>query len=529
MEFDADVAIVGYGPVGQAMAIGLAGQGHRVLVLERWPSLYPLPRAIVYDHEVARIFQTLGVADALAPHTSLSSRYEWRNAQGEPLKIFNGLDKFGISGWPQRLGFSQPQLERILDERVRSFGGRVSILQGWELSALEQVDEGVALEATETEHPTNPAKRFHVRYIVGCDGAGSFVRRTMGSEYEDLGFSSDWLVVDVLPVDSSLWTSELIQICDPARPTTNVSSGPGRRRFEFMLLEGETKDDMNNASTAWKLLTPHGWTPQNAILERHAVYTFRGCVANQWRNGQILIAGDAAHLTPPFAGQGLCAGIRDVASLVWRLDLVLRGLADPGILASYGAERGHHVRQFIEFAIELGKVICVLNPVAAAKRDAQLLGEGSDGEDRFPTPRLRATECLRPGDPLAGQLSLQARVCVGDHVGRFDDLAGGGWVLLSLDANPVNDLSSSQWAFMLRAGIRPIWLGRGGTVEDVDGSYREWFSTLGCEAVLIRPDFYIFGGGAPAELVGELERAPFWRNARPNGRVSDSKSEIGQT
>ncbi|AMU04676.1 MULTISPECIES: bifunctional 3-(3-hydroxy-phenyl)propionate/3-hydroxycinnamic acid hydroxylase [Burkholderia] len=521
MEFDADVAIVGYGPVGQAMAIGLAELGHSVLVLERWPSLYPLPRAIVYDHEIARIFQSLDVADALAPHTALSSSYEWRNAQGEPLKVFNGLDKLGISGWPQRLGFSQPYLERTLDKRARSFGDQISILQGWQVTALEQVEDGVVLEATETKDPTSPPKRYLLKYIVGCDGAGSFVRRAMGSEYEDLGFSSDWLVVDVLPVDPERWTNELIQICDPARPTTNVSGGPGRRRFEFMLLEGESKDDMNSESTAWKLLAPYGWTPQSAVLERHAVYTFRGCVATQWRNDRIMIAGDAAHLTPPFAGQGLCAGIRDVASLTWRLDLLLKERVHSDILDAYGTERSYHVRQFIEFAIELGKVICVLDPVTAAKRDAWLLGEGAHDEDRFPNPRLPPSDCLRYGDPLAGQLSLQARVRVGEQVGRFDDLVGGGFVLLSLNSHSMKELSPSQRAFMLFAGVQSVSMEQGGPVEDVDGSYREWFSTLGCEAVLIRPDFYIFGGGAPAELVNEFASAGYW--IRPHVLDSDSK------
>ncbi|RQR51341.1 bifunctional 3-(3-hydroxy-phenyl)propionate/3-hydroxycinnamic acid hydroxylase [Burkholderia sp. Bp9140] len=527
MRFDADVAIVGYGPVGQAMAIGLAAKGHRVLVLERWPSLYALPRAIVYDHEAARIFQALGVADALAPHTALSSRYEWQNAQGQPLKVFTGLDELAISGWPQRLGFSQPNLERTLDERVRSFGDQISIVQGWEVTTLEQLDDGVMLEASQTERSTNPSKRFLVKYVVGCDGAGSFVRRSMKSDFDDLGFSADWLVVDVLPSDPSQWTSELIQICDPARPTTNVSGGPGRRRFEFMLVDGECKEDMNNESTAWALLERHGWNQKNAALERHTVYTFRGCVATQWRNGRIMIAGDAAHLTPPFAGQGLCAGIRDVASLIWRLDLVLNGIARSDILDSYSIERSHHVRKFIEFAIELGKVICVLDPVVAAQRDAWLLDEGADDEDRFPNPSLLPTDCLRAGDPLAGQLSLQARVRAGEKVGRFDDIVGGGFVLLSLRGDPMSKLGSVQRAFMREAGIKSISFEQGGAIEDVDGSYREWFSTLGCEAVLIRPDFYLFGGGTPVELVSTLANADFWEIGRSH--EMDSDGEMART
>ena len=165
------------------------------------------------------------------------------------------------------------------------------------------------------------------RYLVGADGAHSVIRAAMGSSLMDLGFSADWLVVDVQPrpgTKLSVDDDVMLQICDPARPTTVVSGGPGRRRWEFMALEGETLEDLNCVERAWALLAPWHVTSEHAVLERHAVYRFRGAVADKWRQGRVFIAGDAAHLTPPFAGQGLCAGVRDAAALAWRLDFALR-------------------------------------------------------------------------------------------------------------------------------------------------------------------------------------------------------------
>ena len=169
-------------------------------------------------------------------------------------------------------------------------------------------------------------KKYQVtaQYVVGCDGANSFVRENIEHTITDLGFVSDWLVVDIIPQVEREWTPMNLQVCDPARPTTVVSGGPGRRRWEFMALPGETKEDLNKEEVAWKLLEPWDITPANSILERHAVYTFKAQWVDEWRKGRVILAGDAAHLTPPFMGQGMCAGLRDAKNLAWKLDLILR-------------------------------------------------------------------------------------------------------------------------------------------------------------------------------------------------------------
>ena len=531
----ADFAIVGYGPVGQSLAIALAQRGHRVLVLERATGLHPLPRAVGFDHETARILQSLGLAEALPGFTAPCERYEWRNATGQVLKAFSGLDQMGISGWPDKLTFCQPEMEQALDARLRRFGAQVEVLQGWEVVSATQSSEQVTLRAqpvasNSTAAPAAAptvasaavAREFGARYVVGCDGASSFMRRAMGTSYEELGFSADWLVIDIKPKDPMRWNTDLFQVCDPKRPTTLVCSGPGRRRLEFMLMPGETKQAMNTPAVVWDLLRRWDWSPDNAILERHAVYTFGAGIARSWRAGRLLLAGDAAHLTPPFAGQGLCAGLRDVAALEWRLHHVLKGDAHDVLLDSYATERAPHARVFTEFSVMLGGVICVLDEAAAAGRDAHMLGPGKDAEDRYPEPPLTPSPVLHAADPHAGTLSLQARVRSAGRSGRFDDVVGRGFVLLGLDHDPRTLLTHGERGFLERLGALVAGIGAGTAIEDVDGDYRRWFGRLGCRAVLVRPDFYLFGAGEAADLVQALKASPVWSAAltQPDQRRS---------
>ncbi|MDN7742008.1 MULTISPECIES: bifunctional 3-(3-hydroxy-phenyl)propionate/3-hydroxycinnamic acid hydroxylase [Burkholderia] len=504
----ADVAIVGYGPVGQALALKLAQAGHRVVVLERWPQLYGLPRAVGLDHEAMRILQSLGIIDEFEAHTCLSHVYEWRNGKGELLAAFPGLDETAVSGWPRQCGFSQPALERLLDERVgRIYADRVVVYRNVTVVAAIEYPDKVVLETRPTGDIDVESRRITARYVVGCDGAGSFVRDAMGASLAELGFVADWLVVDVQPSDPSQWSADVIQVCDPRGPTTMVPGGPGRRRFEFMMLEGENKSEQNNPQAAWARLERWGWTPANAILERHAVYTFRAAVADLWRRERLMIAGDAAHLTPPFAAQGLCAGLRDVIALAWRLDAVLRGAAAETLLDSYGPERQAHATVLVEFAVMLGEIICVLDPVKAEERDEQLRNDAGRGEQTWPTPRLGCSPLVRQDDPSAGWLSVQGCVQLGERTARLDDLMGSGFVLIGHGHDPSNALTAEQHRFLAAIGAKVIGIGGLCAARDVDGTYARWFEQLGTTAVLVRPDFYVFGSGEASVLISDLMAA----------------------
>jgi flavoprotein hydroxylase len=528
-----DVAIVGYGPVGQALAILLAQRGWRVGVIEKQPQPYPLPRAVHFDHEVGRILQACGVADRLRGRTEPTDSYEWRSAAGATLLRFDS-GPAGLSGWPDGNMFAQPELEAILEARARSLPA-VDVARGAEVVDLIEHADGVRLTCAAAaagiapvEH--DPSSRgagdgarrnVEARFVVGCDGANSFVRAKIGSGVTDLGFFFDWLIVDVLPNTPTVWQPLNIQICDPARPTTLVSGGPGRRRWEFMRLPGETVDELNREETAWRLLAASGVTPENARLERHTVYRFQARWVDQWRKGRVLLAGDAAHQMPPFAGQGMCSGLRDAANLAWKLDLVLRDAAPTALLDTYESERVPHVRAVIDFSMALGKVICIADPVEAAGRDAMMTAALASGQQATPPPfPTIGPGVLRDGDPHAGKLFPQGRVRTAEgREGWFDDVMGGGWALLGRDGDPLAALDRETARWLGELGVVAAHVGSVAPVVDLDGTYACWFAATGAAVVLQRPDFYVFGAEARAAdtpaLVDALRRALTARPSSP--------------
>jgi flavoprotein hydroxylase len=507
MDGRCDVAIVGYGPVGQTLAILLGQRGYAVRVLEKQPAPYPLPRAVHLDHEVARILQGAGLGAELPRLTEAADTYEWRNAAGETLLVI-GTRATSLSGWPEANMFSQPDLERLLDARARALPS-VAVRRGCEVVDIRRADAEVVLVAAT---PQGTRSEITARWVVGCDGANSFVRRHLGAAVTDLGFFFDWLIVDVVPRAPRLWKPLNWQLCDPARPTTLVSGGPGRRRWEFMRLPGESLDDLNTEATAWRLLAPWGMTPETATLERHAVYTFQARWVDAWRQGPILLAGDAAHQMPPFAGQGMCAGMRDVANLAWKLDLVLRRLAPDALLDTYASERVPQVRQAVEFSIALGKVICVPDPAEAAARDAAMIAAVRDRGTTPPPP----TATIGPGvladrDPLAGHLFVQGEVSRGPVRGRFDDVVGRGFALVSPAGDPTSRLPTDLAAFFASLDGVSAHVGPDAPVVDIGERYAEWFATHGVGVALQRPDFHLFGTAPSlddtATLVRKLQSA----------------------
>jgi 2-polyprenyl-6-methoxyphenol hydroxylase-like FAD-dependent oxidoreductase len=497
-----DVAIVGYGPVGSLLAILLGQRGWRVHAVERWPEPYPLPRAVHFDHEAGRILQSAGIADALCGRTVAAPTYEWRNAAGETLICFGRDTEHGLSGWPESNMVRQPELERILDARARALP-TVTVERGAEATGLAIDADGVTIEVRRAAGAPRPLR---ARFAVGCDGANSIVREQIGSGWHDLGFRFDWLVVDVEPSDPR-WSGPINwQLCDPARPTTIVSGGPGRRRWEFMRLPHETIEELDSEAAAWRLLEPWGVSSSNAVLERHAVYTFGARHADRWRRERVLIAGDAAHQMPPFAGQGMCAGMRDAANLAWKLDLVLRGQAGDALLDSYQSERAPHVSAVIDLSVALGRIICVADPAEAAERDRRMIAQARqlDAPVAAPLPPL-GPGCLSTS-ASAGSLFVQDLVRHGAVTGRFDDVIGRGFALVSCAGDPASALDEAALRGFEQLGGFTAHVG--GAIEDLRGGYARWFAERGAAVALVRPDFAVFGtapalAGAGA-LVAEL-------------------------
>lgn len=474
METDVDVVVVGLGPVGAALAALLEQSGLSVLAVEREPQVYPLPRAAHFDGEVMRIFQQLGVAEAVLAHTRPVPDYVFKAADGGVLMRFPA--QAPGDGWRSGYMFHQPGLELALRDRLAA-SARVTVRIGEQFTGFIQDDDGVTVAL---EGPDG-ARSVRARYLVGCDGASSSVRAAMGAGLFDYGFDEPWLVIDVKVGEDARLPDVNLQLCDPARPTTCVLMGPGRHRWEFMLKPGETAEMVLGDAFLLPLLAE--WDCGDIQIERRAVYRFHGLVAQRWRSGRVLLAGDSAHQTPPFAGQGMCAGMRDAANLAWKLAAVLRGEARADLLDTYQSEREPHVRSYIELAIGMGRVVCTLDPEAAAARDAAMRDPAKAAELPSLAPPAPGPGHLMTGAPGAATLFPQP---FADGVGLDDVLGDDAWLIA--EAPPA------------AAGVTAVALS-----DPRLGPYRArleaWLTRHSAPAVLVRPDRYVFGTGAPAELV----------------------------
>ncbi len=512
-----DVAVVGAGPVGAVLALLLADRGRRVVVIERWATPYPLPRAVHFDDETARILQACGLGPVLPVLSEPADIYEWRNGEGVAL-LRLGTTGTGRSGWPAANMFNQPDLEAELSVRLDEHP-LVEIRRGHEVTDLVQAADEVRLTLRrtperrvamrESDEAASSSAELRARFAVGCDGANSTVRHILDPPMEDHGFFFDWLIVDVALTSPRVFDPQNLQVCDPHRPTTVVSGGPGRRRWEFMCLPGETLDALDEEARAWELLEPWDIGPENATMIRHAGYRFQARWATRWHSGRVFLAGDAAHQTPPFAGQGMCAGLRDAANLAWKLDHVLEHPEVTDLLDTYDLERIPHAASVIGLAMELGKIICVPDPQEAAARDAAMAPLVVEGETTPVPPMPPLVDgLLASGSSWAGELFVQGRVQIDGITGLFDDLLGVSWRLVATPGvATVIPIDLATWFSSI--GGRIVTFGPRGEVHDVDGTYAEWFTNRGVHAALQRPDFYLFGttsnAGGVAHLIAELQ------------------------
>ncbi|HET6970368.1 MAG TPA: bifunctional 3-(3-hydroxy-phenyl)propionate/3-hydroxycinnamic acid hydroxylase, partial [Phenylobacterium sp.] len=325
--FDCDVLIVGLGPVGATLAALLVERGVATIALDRDTAVYPLPRAVHFDHEIMRLLQELGVAEQVRRHSRELPAYEFRSADRRLLMRLDPQAETQ-SGWHSGYMFHQPSLELALRD-VLAASPLADVRLGWRFEGLSQERDGVTVTVS---HPDGRST-LRARYVVGCDGAASPVRQAIGGGLSDYAFDEPWLVVDVRLQPGAHVPDVNLQLCDPSRPTTCVLSGPGRHRWEFMLMPGETPEAMLDDDLIQRLIS--AWDPGAVEIERKAVYRFHGLVADRWRDRRVLLAGDAAHQTPPFAGQGMCSGIRDAANLAWKLSAVVAGTASESLLDTY--------------------------------------------------------------------------------------------------------------------------------------------------------------------------------------------------
>jgi 3-(3-hydroxy-phenyl)propionate hydroxylase len=458
----AEVAVIGYGPVGATLANLLGQAGIPTCVYERSTDPYPLPRACHLDAEIMRIFQGIGLGEIMDELVEPSRGMLFTDAVGRPLFDYEDFVRDPILGWHEDYVFIQPELDAALRAAAAHFDC-VEIRLGTEVTDWREL----------------PA-----RWVVACDGAASTCRRLAGIDFVDLGYDQRWLVLDVMLSRPVKLPDIIHQICDPQRPATFVPSARNHRRWEFRLGEDESDEQASDPENVWRLLAP--WLgPGDGELVRAAVYDFHATVAERWRRDRLLLAGDAAHQMPPFMGQGMCSGIRDAANLAWKLRAVLRDGAPVALLDSYEAERRPHVERCIELSIEAGRL---LDEPAFPEPDSD------DGERWSRLPPLTGLFQDSRSSPAPFAAGHQARQPTVEAAGRrmlLDDVAGPGWYLLC--DGPADGAGLARVLDARRLG-------------DPDG----WLARLlgGAAAVLIRPDRYIYGTASTAgEVAGLLADA----------------------
>lgn len=494
-----DVAIVGYGPIGGAEALLLAEAGLRVLVLERDPELYELPRAVVIDGEAIRALQSIGRAEQVAAILQPPrdpDRVCFTNSKHEPYFDFT-LPPTGVNGWRDSNFFDQPEFERLLRAMVEAHP-RIDVRVGHEVVALDQDSELVHLRARRCVDGAEV--EFAAAYTIGCDGASSFVRRNLGIAWESLGYDQDWLVVDIRMKPGAAFPQATMQVCDPARLATYVCCKDPLRRFEFRLLPGERRDEMQRPERVAALIEPFG-APDTWELVRAVVYQFHAATAARWMDGRIFLAGDAAHQTPPFLGQGLNAGFRDVVNLGWKLPLVLGGRASADLLDTYHAERDAHARDLVGWAVDIGRLMEALAAGEAGDDDGPSDEQQRSGYGQGRTvPPLRGgllmEDQMREAGPV-GHLFAQPQVaCQRRGRVRLDELLGPGFAVVARDADSARCTPPPQ---LDAAGLRIVTIDE---LDAVEGSFDSVFEHH--PAAVVRPDRYIFGVADQTHTVDDL-------------------------
>ena len=482
------VVIVGAGPTGIAAATLLAQYGVRCLVLERWDDVYPQPRAVHLDDEVRRIVARLGISDEFAAISRPATGLRLLSPEFDVLAQFHRDPTESVHGFPQANMFDQPEFEALLRRNLKNYPA-ATIRGNCEVTKIDQTELG-RVRVTYADRATGDGHIIDAGYVLGCDGANSVVRSSIGTAMHDLRFEQRWLVIDLATdIELDQWDG-VHQVCSPERAATYMRIGTTRYRWEFRLLPGETADDYRSCAALRGLISPWIGHVADANLElvRVAEYTFRAQLANRWRDRKVFLLGDAAHLTPPFVGQGMGAGLRDAMNLAWKLAGVLDGTLTDSILDTYQQERRPHARMLIGLALGMGWSMTAGGRVGDAIRRTviprlHLIPGMRTRIVNSRTPALRRSALVvkshRPRQ-LAGALCPNPVLPQGV---RLDTVLGNGFGVIA----------TTEFTAQQREQLRQ----RGATALTAERTSKIglWLQHAGATAAIVRPDRTVMQAG----------------------------------
>lgn len=477
-----DVAVIGYGPTG-ATAANLLGQlGLKVLVVERDPDVYNRARAISTDEEVMRIWQSAGLAERLQRDMLPDRPLNFVDARGVPFVDLKIAPRG--TGHPPQQFLYQPAVDHVLREGVERFPN-VEVLA--EHECLRVAPDADQVELMLSDLRTDTFKRFRASYVIAADGGSSPTRGQLGVGYTGRTYTQRWVVIDTKVLREWDGHDRLRFHCNPARPTVDCPTPLGHHRWEYPARDCEDEADLLRDNAIWKVLGDQGITPEHVKILRAVIYSHHVRVADRWRVGRVFLAGDAAHAMPPWIGQGMSAGVRDVANLCWKLAAVRRGQASDSLLDSYQAERKPHVTETTRRACRVGRIITERNPVVAAVRNHLLramarvpaLETGSQKLMWIPDARYAEGFLDTNGHCAVGWQIPQPWVTNADGTRvRLDDLLGGCWSILYTGAIPDGT---------------PAWTGLGvPTIHITEPALLRWLQGKKATAVVLRPDGFIY-------------------------------------
>ena len=422
-----------------------------------------MPRAVHFDDEIMRVFQTIGITKKFLKNTIINKGTKFVNSNGKVLLDWPRPKSITENGWYPSYRFHQPDLERNLRNRLKTFK-KVKLLQNTEVTKIKNNKNSVDLFFKSK----NKIHKVSSKYVIGCDGARSTTREQMGSVLDNLGFTQKWAVVDlILKKNKNKLPDRTIQYSNSERPATYCRNVGKRRRWEFAIQDNENEKEILSDKYIWNFLKP--WLkPKEAYLERKAIYIFQSAIARKWRNGRIFIAGDAAHLMPPFMGQGMCAGIRDASNLAWKISLCIKNKHDGKFLDTYQTERFSNAKEYIETTMRMGEFV---NAVGS-ENITDNISSGPDGTKSMQSIKPKLGIGLGSNkDKNRGKIFPQLKMKNGK---RLDEKFSKSPLLLT----------SSKLAKKVSLKIQSI------TDKDIKG-LSNLLKTYKAKAIIVRPDRFI--------------------------------------